>query len=205
MALEIKAATKDQLSSGSYRAGQLIRFQSQVLSQPYEPYPGAGAKELNVGVLILAFRVAKKLGVTLQINSGYRNPRFNASLDGAAKNSLHMSGMALDCHKSSFGSSNEAADKFIEAASQEGAGGIGTYSDFIHIDIGRRNHWSSASGSARREATLQLHQADKFRTGTPPRSTTSTNEEVADFNSAIGGGSYTVDGTVVNPTTSNAQ
>lgn len=205
MALEIKAATKDQLSSGSYRAGQLIRFQSQVLSQPYEPYPGAGAKELNVGVLVLAFRVAKKLGVTLQINSGYRNPTYNASLDGAAKNSLHKSGMALDCSKSSFGSSNEAADKFIQAASQEGAGGIGTYNSFIHIDIGNRRYWSSASGSARREATLQLHSADKFRTGTPPRSTTSTNEEVADFNSAIGGGSYTVDGTVVNPTTSNAQ
>lgn len=174
MALGIKGATKDQLASYSYPGSQYIRFQSQVLSQPYEPYPAAGAKELHVDLLVRAIRVARNLGTTLVINSGYRNPRYNAELDGSAKASFHMSGLALDCSKSTFGTSDADADRFIREASRQGFTGIGTYNSFIHIDIrtSGRNIWSAASGSARRMETLAIHQRDGFREGTPTQPTT---------------------------------
>lgn len=163
--VELVSATKDQLASGSTRAQRYLQFQSQVLNQD-DPFDAAGIKNLQASIVIVAIRIAKRLGIRLLINSGYRSPAYNASLSGAAKNSYHMKGLALDCSRSSFGSDYISGESFIKAASQEGAGGIGTYPTFIHIDTGPRRTWSTISGtSLGHDNARSLHQQDKFRNG----------------------------------------
>ena len=135
------------------------------------PTPAIGVKNLTVDVLILGMRISEKLGKRLSILSGYRSPAYNKSIEsqGAAKNSFHMSGMALDVKRSSFGEDFDSGEKFIKTASQEGAMGIGTYNTFIHIDVRNyRAKWTSASGSLKHKKTLELHVEDQFRIGASP-------------------------------------
>jgi hypothetical protein len=170
-----------QLISTLTTAGnQYVEFGPQVINQN-DPVVGAGVTKIKPEVLLILFRVAKRTGKRFLINSGYRSPAYNAKQDGAAKNSYHMSGMALDVDMRKFGNTTEFRNMFIEYASQEGVGGIGTYEGFIHIDIGPRRKWGSFNSQA-----LALHAADKFRNGagrptnpvndvTAPTSTASTN------------------------------
>lgn len=163
--VELVSATKDQLASESTRAQRYLQFQSQVLNQD-DPFDAAGIKNLQASIVIVAIRIAKRLGTRLIINSGYRSPAYNAGLSGAAKNSYHMKGLALDCSRSAFGSDYISGENFIKAASQEGVGGIGTYPTFIHIDTGPRRSWSTIGGTSLGHGNARsLHQQDKFRNG----------------------------------------
>lgn len=154
------------LNSLSESGNQYIQWSPQVLNMganESDADPGDGWKRVNGDLLIRAMRIAKRMGARLYINSGYRSPQYNAKQDGAATNSQHMSGKALDVSMTnSSGLSNTEAvrNKFIQIASQEGIGGIGTYNTFIHIDIGPRRTWGSHQTNA-----LAMHKADKFRTG----------------------------------------
>lgn len=161
---------------------QYIKFQPQVLSQN-DPIVGAGWKKVVPDIYIILFRIAKRMGKTFEIKSGYRSPAYNAKQKGSAKSSLHMSGLALDVDMRQFGNTREIRDLFIEYASQEGAGGIGCYpsSGFIHIDVGPRRAWGPNNSRASIEGTgnekaLYLHMDDKFRNGAgrPTTPTTST-------------------------------
>jgi microcompartment protein CcmL/EutN len=141
---------------------QYVEFGSQVINQN-DPVVGAGVTKIRPEVLIILFRIAKRMGnKRFLINSGYRSPTQNKNLEssGAAKNSYHMSGMALDVDMTRFGNTDQFRNTFIEYASQEGIGGIGTYNSFIHIDIGPRRIWGSRNIDA-----LTLHRNDKFRSG----------------------------------------
>lgn len=130
--------------------------------------PGQGVLKLQASIVIIAVRIAKRLGTKLIVNSGYRSASYNASVGGAT-NSCHMSGLALDIRRSSFGNDFASGEKFIKIASQEGIGGIGTYSSFIHIDTGQRRTWTGAGGSYApippmdHLTTLSTHEADGFR------------------------------------------
>jgi hypothetical protein len=142
---------------------QYVEFGAQVVNQN-DPVVNAGVTKIKPEVLLILFRIAKRMGnKRFLINSGYRSPAYNAQLDGAAKNSYHMSGMALDVDMLRFGNTPEFRNMFIEYASQEGIGGIGTYNSFIHIDIGPRRVWGGLNGEA-----LSLHRNDKFRSGSSP-------------------------------------
>lgn len=139
---------------------QYVEFGSQVINQN-DPVVGAGVTKIKPEVLLILFRIAKRMGgKRFLINSGYRSPAYNAKQEGAAKNSYHMSGMALDVDMNRFGNTDQFRNMFIEYASQEGIGGIGTYNSFIHIDIGPRRIWGSRNIEA-----LTLHRNDKFRSG----------------------------------------
>jgi len=72
--------------------------------------------------------------------SGYRTERTNRSLKGAAPDSLHMRGMALDVTHPL-----RSVDALAQAAHALGAGGVGRYdrSGFIHIDSGAPRSWSA--------------------------------------------------------------
>jgi uncharacterized protein YcbK (DUF882 family) len=72
--------------------------------------------------------------------SGYRTERTNRSLKGAAPDSLHMRGMALDVTHP-----HRSVDTLARAALALGAGGVGRYdrSGFIHIDSGPPRNWSA--------------------------------------------------------------
>ena len=165
MIAEMLSATAEQIAGGSFSAHKYLQFQSQVTGQN-DPYPAAGVKELQPSVVVLAIRISKSLGRPLIINSGFRSPAYNAQQSGAAKNSYHMKGLALDCSRSAYGGDFASGEKFIKLASQAGAGGIGTYPSFIHIDAGPRRTWSTISGTQLgHDNARSLHTHDKFRNG----------------------------------------
>lgn len=70
--------------------------------------------------------------------SGYRTPKTNSSLKGAAKHSLHMRGKALDITHP-----NRSTRDIHRAAVSLRAGGVGYYPNhhFVHIDSGNVRYW----------------------------------------------------------------
>ena len=103
-----------------------------------------GWEVVDIRLRVVAMRLQKRMGQQLQINSGYRSPEYNARTPGAAKRSLHMSGLALDITWDGFG--RDSGERFITYALEEGIGGIGRYytarNMFIHIDLGARRSWN---------------------------------------------------------------
>lgn len=74
----------------------------------------------------------------IQVNSGYRTKKNNASLEGAAKNSLHLLGKAID-----FVVPDLPSNYIGRLARQYQGGGVGFYpnSKFTHIDSGNIRTW----------------------------------------------------------------
>ncbi|MBX6322896.1 MAG: DUF882 domain-containing protein [Rhodospirillaceae bacterium] len=82
-------------------------------------------------------------GRRFAVISGYRSPKTNAMLaaldgSGVAKNSLHMSGRAIDIRVDGL-----ALTDLRQTAIALGRGGVGFYprSDFVHVDIGPVRVW----------------------------------------------------------------
>ena len=77
-----------------------------------------------------------KRGLTLL--SGYRTPKLNSRISGAARRSLHMLGWAADIRVPGYSPARVAA-----YARKMHAGGVGYYPDvaFAHLDAGRPRHW----------------------------------------------------------------
>lgn len=77
-----------------------------------------------------------------EILSGYRCPKTNAGLrshgEGVAKNSLHMTGQAIDLRLPGF-----STKQIRNLAVSLKAGGVGYYpkSDFVHMDTGDVRTW----------------------------------------------------------------
>ena len=74
----------------------------------------------------------------ITINSGYRTAKTNSSLEGAAKNSLHMQGRAID-----FSIPGLPSTYIGLLASYYKGGGVGFYpnSGFTHMDTGSVRYW----------------------------------------------------------------
>jgi len=77
------------------------------------------------------------LGRPVIITSGYRCPEYNETLPGAAKDSLHMKGMAADIRVPgmSIEELTRRAMPFFEN------GGVGVYEGHLHVDVGSRRRW----------------------------------------------------------------
>lgn len=79
---------------------------------------------------------------TYEVISGYRCPKTNANLrrssEGVAKNSLHMTGQAIDLRLPGF-----ATREVRNIAVNLKAGGVGYYakSNFVHMDTGDVRSW----------------------------------------------------------------
>lgn len=78
------------------------------------------------------------IGSPIMIHSGYRTPQTNSKLEGAAKESMHLYGRAID-----FSIPNLNPTMIAKIASQFKAGGIGIYPsrNFIHLDTGGIRLW----------------------------------------------------------------
>jgi uncharacterized protein YcbK (DUF882 family) len=72
--------------------------------------------------------------------SGYRTPRLNSQVPGAARRSLHMLGWAADIRIPGYSS-----DRVASYAMKMRAGGIGHYQNpgFTHLDAGQPRYWES--------------------------------------------------------------
>jgi uncharacterized protein YcbK (DUF882 family) len=79
-------------------------------------------------------------GRQMTLISGYRTPKTNRSLNGAAKGSYHLKGMAMDVQMSGVSTS-----KLYRTAWKMQRGGVGKYSrsGFVHVDSGPVRTWGS--------------------------------------------------------------
>ncbi len=75
--------------------------------------------------------------VPLIVTSGYRTPKHNAGIEGAARGSLHLAGLAADVKAVGY-----APDAVAVAGALCGRGGIGIYPLFCHLDIGQARSWA---------------------------------------------------------------
>ena len=113
-----------------------------------------------------------ELGMSsMTINSGKRKPEYNAKLDGAAKDSAHLYGMA--CDVSTVGMSDPQRVAFVRAATKVGFGGVGIYSTFIHVDTSKVRMWVKTKISDAMRSALDDHvkgrigQVVDIKTGLP--------------------------------------
>ena len=99
---------------------------------------------MNPGVIDLIYMIRRKAGVNngFEVFSGYRSPETNRMLrrvsTGVAKNSMHMSGQAIDLKLPGIDLYN-----LRKIAINLQAGGIGYYpgSGFVHVDTGEFRTW----------------------------------------------------------------
>jgi uncharacterized protein YcbK (DUF882 family) len=97
-------------------------------------------------VVDIMFMMKHKIGTTtpFEILSGYRCPKTNAMLSrrgsGVARNSLHMTGQAIDLRLPGWKTSY-----LKKIARNLRSGGVGYYpkSNFVHIDTGKVRSWVS--------------------------------------------------------------
>ena len=95
---------------------------------------------IHAGSMDKLQRLRILLGRPIPINSGYRSPAYNATLDGAATNSMHLKARGYDVPMAGFDPA-----QFEAAARECGFTGFGFYegSNFIHIDTGRPREWGN--------------------------------------------------------------
>jgi len=92
--------------------------------------------------IIYAVHQQTQMSEPYEILSGYRCPKTNATLRGAsggvAKNSLHMTGQAIDLRLPGFNTK-----RIRDLAVSLRAGGVGYYpkSNFVHMDTGDVRTW----------------------------------------------------------------
>jgi len=98
---------------------------------------GTGKLRINEDALDKLQVLRTALGTPMIVNSGYRSPKHNKRVGGAAL-SMHLEGKAFD-----ISMANHDPAGFIAAARAAGFRGIGTYprSNFIHIDTGPIRAW----------------------------------------------------------------
>lgn len=77
-------------------------------------------------------------GRDFNLNSGYRDPRYNF-LVGGAKGSQHIDGNAADIDTSTW--TVDDRKRFLDVASKLGFGGLGVYDNALHLDVGPRRAW----------------------------------------------------------------
>jgi len=97
---------------------------------------------IDPGSLAVMIKLQKMMDTSepMVLLSGYRTPQTNRKLRGAAKNSLHLRGLAIDITQPG----RNLRDLHRAAVSLK-AGGVGYYpnNNFVHIDSGRLRHWTS--------------------------------------------------------------
>ncbi len=110
-------------------------------------------------------------GKTINLDSGYRSPRYNAKLHNAgrtvARTSEHMDGMAAD-----FNIGGVDGQRLWEIIRQRNCCGVGYYGGAdIHLDSGRPRFWETATSkvgtmeSAYNRKIYLSTDFDRYRTG----------------------------------------
>jgi uncharacterized protein YcbK (DUF882 family) len=106
--------------------------------------PTEGYVQISIRTIEALWAVQKYLareGVfqPIVVHSGYRTPETNAHTEGAARQSLHMYGMAVDFHVPGV-----AIDYLAQICMAcTASGGVGYYpGGWVHLDTGAKRYWS---------------------------------------------------------------
>ena len=128
-----------------YANGQLDMGEYLKVCRIMRDVRGGVAAYIDVEVLDLVFAMQKWLvswGIDkpIIVQSGYRSPATNNNTEGAAKNSLHLQGQALDIRMPGV-----PVAYLGRLASIFGVGGVGFYvsQNFVHTDTGRIRYWKA--------------------------------------------------------------
>lgn len=101
--------------------------------------------EIDRNLLHILHKVQTKLETseTFHLISGYRDPKTNKMLNsrsrGVAKVSQHIYGKAADIYVP-----GRTLKQVQSAAKSLRAGGVGRYTEFVHVDTGRVRYWGAA-------------------------------------------------------------
>lgn len=96
-----------------------------------------GSDEVLVhpALVLLLERLRRRFGQAVHVTSGYRTVAHNRAV-GGARRSQHLLGMAADIVVRGLSPSQVA-----RAAREAGAGGVGLYASFVHVDVGPSRTW----------------------------------------------------------------
>jgi hypothetical protein len=103
---------------------------------------GQASLQMHWGTAQAFELLTSKLGNKQTINSAYRTPAYNARQPGAAANSQHIQGRAIDVSRSTLGDE----ETFLKHAVESGFVGFGFYDSFIHIDTAHGRVWQQGAG-----------------------------------------------------------
>ncbi len=101
------------------------------------PYP-ANWRESRAVTLAAEFeRIRAVVGAAITVGSGYRTPAYNRTLPGAARNSQHCEGRALDLYPPKGWTVDRfhAVIREIALDPRSMIYGLGQYPTFVHVDI----------------------------------------------------------------------
>lgn len=94
---------------------------------------------LDEGMLDKLEALRVRVGRPVVITSGFRSREHNAEV-GGVKDSLHMTGQAVDLKVPGM-----APAQVAEVAAAVGFDGIGTYDRHVHVSVGREGRWTGKS------------------------------------------------------------
>lgn len=126
------------IRSGSRQAAQNVA----ALNRFFRCHHTGEVADIDPAAVEVLCEVHRTLGTRARIRviSGYRSPTYNDLLRRlgrkVAKQSLHTQGLAID-----FAIPGAPNARIAQAARSLGAGGVGIYRDFVHIDTGRVRFW----------------------------------------------------------------
>jgi len=137
--------TGERVDATYFEDGALVPGALTELDRFLRDFRTGDVHAIDPGVLDFAWslsRAAQRPGGTIEIISGYRSPLTNEALrkggPGVARNSLHLSGRALDLRLEGV-----HTDRLRDLAIDLRRGGVGFYAslDFVHVDTGPVRRW----------------------------------------------------------------
>ena len=138
-----RAQTGERMKITFFEGGRYVPEAYQQLCYMMRDVVDRGrTSSIDFGVFNLMYGIqgwARDAGVAnplITVNSGYRTRAHNNNLEGAAKNSLHVHGMAADISVRGLN-----PDQVGQMARYYKIGGVGFYDGFTHIDTGRVRQW----------------------------------------------------------------
>lgn len=128
---------------GSYNPGELAKINRIMRCS-------LTGREMKISIKLVELldAVEDKFGKKgLTLLSGYRTPKLNGGIPGAAKHSLHMLGWAADIKIPGYSSA-----KVKKYGRKLWAGGVGyyPYKGFTHLDVGKARYWIVSRSPRRR-------------------------------------------------------
>lgn len=114
-----------------------IRVSKNFKLKEFQCKDGSNQVVLDSVLLEKLQKLRDQIGKPIIINSAYRNKEYNLKV-GGAKNSQHLLGKAVDIKVSGI-----TPKEIAKIAEGIGFGGIGIYSNFVHLDTRQgRARWN---------------------------------------------------------------